>query len=116
VDDSKDTLGIVIKNTRVQAGMTRKEFAAKLHITPRHLMSIENSHQKPSYNLLYRLVRELTISADTIFYPELSNAHMERDRTAVMLYKCNEKEFSIITATLQYILKEKHTTTEDAIE
>jgi len=114
--DTMDKLGIVIKDARSQAGMTRKETASKLHVTPRHLMSIENGHQKPSFDLLYRLVRELTIPADLIFYPESSPTHMGCERTAAMLHKCNEKEISIIAATLQFILDGKPATENNSVQ
>jgi len=44
-----DNLGAVIKDARTQAGLTRKELAQKLDITPRHLKYIENNLEKPSY-------------------------------------------------------------------
>jgi DNA-binding XRE family transcriptional regulator len=67
---STDWLGFVIKNARLKNGMTRKEFAAKLKISPRHLQAIENEKQKPSFDLLFRLIRLLSVSPDLVFYPE----------------------------------------------
>jgi len=63
-------LGGVIKSTRKEKHLTQKQLAERLFISTRYLMSIENKKQIPSCNLLFRLVRELGISAGTIFYPE----------------------------------------------
>lgn len=63
-------LGCIIKRARIAKQMTQNQLAEIMGITPRHLMSIENGNRNPSYDLLYRLIRELDICADTIFYPE----------------------------------------------
>ena len=63
-------LGSILKAARKAKGLTREQLAEIMSITPRYLMSIENENKKPSYDVLFRLVRELGISADTIFYPE----------------------------------------------
>ena len=63
-----DTLGPIIKAARKSRGHTREQLAEQLHITPRYLMSIENENQKPSYDVLFRLIRKLGISADSVFY------------------------------------------------
>ena len=102
--DSVDMLGKVLKDTRIQAGITRKELARKLSITPRHLMSIENSRQKPSYNLLYRLVRELSVPTELIFYPESVHDGDKLQRVSTMLRLLDEKEITMITAALQSLL------------
>jgi transcriptional regulator with XRE-family HTH domain len=66
----KNQLGCLIKTARLDAHLTQNQLAEKLGITSRHLMSIENDKKKPSYDLLLRIVRELQISGDSIFYPE----------------------------------------------
>jgi len=66
-----DRLGSVLKTARKSRGLTReKQLAEIINITPRYLMSLENENKKPSYDILFRLVRELGVSSDTIFYPE----------------------------------------------
>lgn len=68
--NSVDKLGNILKAARKAKGFTREQLAEIINITPRYLMSIENENKKPSYNVLFLLIRELGISADTIFYPE----------------------------------------------
>jgi len=53
--------------------LTQAQLAVRLGITVRYLKAIENSGRKPSYDLLVRIVRELDIPTDMIFYPEHEN-------------------------------------------
>ncbi|MDR2650511.1 MAG: helix-turn-helix transcriptional regulator [Clostridiales bacterium] len=57
--------------------MTQAQLAERLGITLRHLKATENSGQKPSYDLLARIVRELGISADTVFHSTESQEREE---------------------------------------
>jgi transcriptional regulator with XRE-family HTH domain len=64
------SLGNAIKTARKGKGLTQSELAGVLSITPRYLKALENSGHKPSYDLLTKIVRELGIVPDRIFYPE----------------------------------------------
>ena len=99
-----DKLGIIIRAARLQADLTRKELASKLDITERHLMYIENNQQKPSYKLLFRLIRELSIPSDTIFYPEITYESRSIEYINVMLRQCDEKGLNFIRAILPTLL------------
>jgi transcriptional regulator with XRE-family HTH domain len=61
--------------------LTQAQLADRLNITPRYLKAIENSGRKPSYDLLVRMVRELDIPADMVFYPEQGS-----ERPAVKIF------------------------------
>ena len=63
-------LGGVMKTARLEKHLTQKQLAERLSISSHYLMSIENKKQMPSSALLFQIIRELNISADTIFYPE----------------------------------------------
>jgi len=62
-----DCLGSIVKSARQAKGITQSQLAGRLGITLRYLKAIENSGQKPSYDLLARTVRELDISTGSIF-------------------------------------------------
>jgi len=68
--NKSDCFGSVVKSARQAKGLTQSQLAESLNITPRYLKAIENSGRKPSYDLLVRIIRELEIPADEIFYPE----------------------------------------------
>lgn len=55
-----DTLGIVIKSAREKAGITVEALSEKIGITERYLYRIENEGKKPRYDVLYKLIRELS--------------------------------------------------------
>jgi DNA-binding XRE family transcriptional regulator len=70
-------------------------------------MSIENENKKPSYDVLFRLIRELSIPADTIFFPENSQTHTSVDQLVRLLYLCDERDLNVITATTKSLLENK---------
>lgn len=65
-----ETLGSILKAAREKSGITIEALAERAEITERYLYRIENEGKKPSFDVLYKLIRELSISADSIFYPE----------------------------------------------
>ncbi|NLZ73901.1 MAG: helix-turn-helix transcriptional regulator [Bacteroidales bacterium] len=102
-----DRLGSILKTARKAKGLTREQLAEIINITPRYLMSIENENKKPSYDVLFRLVRELCISADTIFYPENQYVDTKVEELIRLLYLCNERELNVATATINALLDNK---------
>jgi transcriptional regulator with XRE-family HTH domain len=106
MNDPLDKLGAVIKETRLQHDMTQEALAAKLDVSARHIMSIENGHQKPGYALLFRLICELSIPADRIFYPDAVHCCPDVEQIIAMLRRCGDKELAVITATLRALLKD----------
>lgn len=99
-----DKLGSVLKAARKTKGLTREQLAEIINITPRYLMSIENENKKPSYDVLFRLIRELCISADTIFYPENQQSNTKVERLIRSLYLCDDRELNIATATIEAMI------------
>lgn len=47
--------------------------------------------EKPSFDVLHKLVRELIISADSIFYPEKQSKDSEAENLLRMLSACDER-------------------------
>ena len=74
------------------------------------LMPIENRQQIPSCDLLFRIVRELELSADAIFYPEHAENRSAIEKLKRYLYRCDEKDVNVIMATLQSLLENKEST------
>lgn len=99
-----DTLGSVIKNARTKAELTREQLAEKINISPRHLMSIENEGHKPSYDVLFRIIRELAIVPDLIFYPDKPCKDSEIENLIRMLYNCDEHSVKVVRATVEALL------------
>ena len=102
-----DKLGSIIKSSRLDKHLTQKQLAQRLSITPHYLMSIENKKQIPSCDLLFRIIRELEISADTIFYPEYEHDNALVGKLRILFSRCDEKDINVIIATLQSLLENK---------
>ena len=102
-----DKLGDILKTARKNNNFTREQLAKKLGITSRYLMSIENENNKPSYSVLFRLIRELGISADTIFFPENKCINTEIEQLTRLLRLCDERDLKIAKATVKALVDTK---------
>ncbi len=100
-------LGAIIKAARQKSGMTQEALAESVGVGQRHIMAIENEGSYPSYEVLYRLIRELHIPADTIFYPEQPSKDDGTDEIVRMLYGCDERALKIIGATVKAALESR---------
>lgn len=99
-----DKLGSVIKSAREQKGLIREDLDEKIGISARYLMHIENEKKKPSYNVLFKIIRELSINSDSIFYPDKPCKDTEIDDLIRMLYNCDDRSMKIIKATVKATL------------
>lgn len=96
--------GQAIKSTREKKGLTRKELAAQIRISPRYIASIQNSGQIPSLQVFYRLVTCLDMSVDQFFFPEKVIAKTtQRRQLDTLLDNISENGLRIITAVAKEI-------------
>jgi transcriptional regulator with XRE-family HTH domain len=100
-----ETLGDIIKKARQESGITMEELAFRLDLTPRYLYKIENENKKPSFDVLYNLIRELSISPDSIFYPERLSTDSELENLIRRLYSLDERSLDVIKATANALLE-----------
>ena len=100
-----EILGVIIKSARQRANITMESLAEKVGITERYLYRIENEGKTPSYDVLYKLIRELAISSDSIFYSEKPSKDSEIEDIVRMLYNCDERSMQIIKATVKAALE-----------
>ncbi|MCH4238695.1 MAG: helix-turn-helix domain-containing protein [Oscillospiraceae bacterium] len=105
--DISDQLGSILKNARKSRKLTRDQLSEKIHISYRYLTAIENENKKPSYDVLFKLIRELGISANEIFYPESQSNETQRDLLILLLNQCGTYELDVATATVKALLKRK---------
>ena len=98
-----EKLGGVVKAARIEKHMTQKELAVRLSITPQYLKSIENKQQIPGSDLLYRIIRELDISADMIFFPEHGQGCELVSRLHLLIGKLEEQNVKIVFMILQVL-------------
>lgn len=70
----------------------------------RYIMAIENENKHPSMQVLFKIIRTLKISADTIFYPEIQHTDREKEQIIHMIQLCSDKEIKIAAATIKALL------------
>ena len=99
-----ETLGSILKAARGKAGITIEALAEGAGITERYLYRIENEGKKPSFDVLYKLIRELSISADSIFYPEKPSKDSEIENLLRMLSACDERSLEVVKATVKALI------------
>jgi len=102
-----EKLGNAVKTARIEKNLTQQQLAARLSISPHYLMAIENRNQIPSSKVLFRIIRELNISADAIFYPEQGHDCELVNRLHIMLDRFGEQDIEHIIAVLQVLLQAK---------
>ena len=98
-------LGAIIKAARVRKGLKQEKLAEIAGVGLRHMQGIENEGSYPSYDVLYKIIRELHIPADTIFYPEKRSKDAQLSDILPMLYSCNEGSINIIRATVKAVIE-----------
>lgn len=89
-------LGTVLKKARIACGITQEELAARADIPSRYIMAIENEGKKPSYEVLYKIIHGLHISADMIFYPDIPQEQPERTKLIHLLDICSDRDIHIL--------------------
>lgn len=66
-------IGKRLRRHRENMNLTREEFAEKANISPQFLAEIENGKKGMSVDTLYKICKNLSISADYILFGLLSN-------------------------------------------
>lgn len=101
-------IGQAIKKAREAREITREQLSEQLDITPRHLQSIENEGQYPSFQLFVQLITMFHISADQyIFSGGQINKTSLRRQVDTLLDTFNDKELTVIEGTAKGICRAK---------
>lgn len=105
MQNTPEILGDVIKAARQRSGITMEELAYKVGVTERYLYRIENENKKPCFDVLFQLIRELSIFPDEIFYPEMNNVNLDLEQLIRMLYTLDPETLSIIKSIVEIFFK-----------
>ena len=107
MEELLNNFGQTIKDARLAAGLTQDALAEQTGITTRYIMAIENENKLPRVKVLFKLIRALKISADTIFYPEIQHADKKKEHIIHMIQLCDERDLQVVTATVKALLDTK---------
>ena len=93
------------KAARDKSDLTVEELTNRVGITERYLYRIENEGKVPTFEVLKKIVRELAIDGNFIFYPEKSTKDSVIEDLVRMLYSCDDRSLKIIRATVKAALE-----------
>ena len=66
-DHRVDSLGPRLKDFRLRSGLTVRELARQVHVSPSFVSQIENGKSQPSVSTLYAFSQSLNVSVDDLF-------------------------------------------------
>lgn len=105
MQDNPEKFSDIVKHFRARTGLTVEKVAEQANITERYLYRIENEDKTPSFDVLGRLVRVLSIPGDYIFYSKEKVSHdPDVEEIVHMLYRCDKRSLTIVKAVLRAIL------------
>lgn len=93
-------LGSIIKQARIEEGLTQAQLAEKADISTRYLMDIENKNDIPSLKVFIALISALRLPLDPLLYPGTEGT----EKLHRLLSQCNDKQVTVITAITQSML------------
>ena len=101
-------IGQAIKKAREARGMTREQLSEINGYAPRHIQAIENEGKYPSIELFIQLIQMFDVSVDEYIFPdkEVKKSSVRR-RLDAQLDKLDDKELSVIEATVNGLCKAK---------
>ena len=101
-------IGQTIKKARKAKGMTREQLARIVDYDPRHLQAIENEGQYPGMELFIQLITMFDVSVDEYIHTgSKANTSSVRRRVDTLLDGLDDKELSVIEATINGLCKAK---------
>ena len=90
--DPMQLLGVEVKKSRLDCGLTQSAVAERIDVDVRTILKIENQKGNPKMEILFPLIRELRIDPNRIFYPERHENHVALEQFMRFLTQCTEKE------------------------
>lgn len=97
--DKHVSFGLAIKNARIECKLTQEQLAEQADITCRYLIAIENEEKIPRYQVMYRLIHAMHISADRLFYLEQTEVDPERSQLLHLLEDCSKQDIHVLLTT-----------------
>lgn len=92
-------IGAILKKAREAKGLTQAALSNKAGIATHTLIDIEKNRRLPTYEVLYKLLRVLDLSADHIFWPEKMQHTPEQEQLIKALKACSERDKTVFMET-----------------
>ena len=99
-------LGDQIKAERVHCGLTQQALADQTGRGLRHLQNLESGLINPSYEVLFSIIHRLAISADVLFYPDITKVEEETKHLLCKFAACTEDERKFLLETVDFMVEQ----------
>ncbi len=99
-------MGAVIQAARGVRGITQTALAEKIDVSLRTVIAIETGKRNPTFEVLYKIIQELSIPSDLIFRPDDVPGTPEREQFIREFRDANEQEQRIAIASARGIWRE----------
>ena len=99
-----ESLGCVVKDTRIRLGYTQNQLAEKIGVEVRTIMHIENGITNPTWEVVFPLIRALEIDPRLVFYPELNRDDEAMAQIQILLSQCSEEDIRSLTPICETVL------------
>ena len=96
-----ERIGKILRENREAQGLTRQQLSEKSTVSDRQISAIELGEKGPSMNSLELLLRSLGLSADQIFYPELT-------QITHLAASCTEQQKRMVVRFIRMLQDEEH--------
>lgn len=99
-------LGECIEAARTGCGLTQQELAEQCHRGLRHIQNIESGLANPSFEVLSDIIHRLSMSADVLFYPDISQQEKEIRHLLSKFAACTEEERHFLLNTVDCMVEQ----------
>lgn len=116
-DPQLQYLGERIKAARNENHLTQQTLTDQAGVGLRHYQNIESGLINPSYKVLSAIVQRLAMSADSLFYPDISQQEAEKQQLLSKFAACTgeEKRFLLNTVNcmVEQMISRRHEETSE---
>lgn len=99
-------LGQILRSAREERGLTQDALADAADMSKKYISNIERGKCNPSYDVLYRLISALHISADLLF-EDLENASSADEEKMLTYYRrCPLKDRPLLQSMTKHFVDE----------
>lgn len=99
-------LGQILRSAREERGMTQDILADATDLSKKYISNIERGKCNPSYDVLYRLVVALHISADILFSIYETPQKAEEEKLLVFYRRCPPQDRPLLQKMTEHLVDE----------
>ena len=103
-----ERIGKILRENREAQGLTRQQLSEKSTVSDRQISAIELGEKGPSMNSLELLLRSLGLSADQIFYPELTEADPMMTQITHLAATFSDEQQEFLLGMMRLMRKQKY--------